>query len=312
MKKNILILFLALIAQSLQAAESSPYAFLKNNSTARFAGMSNAVVSLKDDPAILFFNPAAIFATKTRNFNATFLKYVLDINSGNASYIIPTRRDGTFAVAAVFTNYGSFDYTDSQGNPTGGSFSSNLVSLSGSYSNIIDSNLYYGATLKLIYNSLDDMNGIAVAVDAGLLYTLSDKRTNLGISILNAGTELKKMGNDSYSLPLDIRIGGCHRLRGLPLLFNFNFNHLNEMYSGFFSRFANFSVGGEIYFGEHVQARLGYDNYIRKNIASEQNKGITGFSAGLGIATKPVNVDYGLTIYTNDLLLHRFSISLTL
>ncbi|MBQ6269530.1 MAG: PorV/PorQ family protein [Bacteroidetes bacterium] len=316
-KTIILSLFLLIITIHCAAAdETSPYNFLRNSSNARITGLSGTVTALEDDPGALFFNPALISTVNNRNCNVTFLKHILDINSGNISYIhhFDNPKLGTIAAAAVFTNYGTFDYINEQGVSNGNTFTGNLLSLQASYSNIIDNNLYYGISAKLIYNSLESMSGFAGAVDAGLFYKFSDNRTNLGVSILNAGSEIKKMTNNAYTMPLDIRLGGSHRLEGLPLLFNLGFNHLNEPTSNFFSRFKNFSIGGEIYFGNIVQARIGFDNYIRNNVASSDNKGLSGFSFGAGIVNPDwfLDINYGMSVYTDNILIHRFSINFNL
>ncbi len=314
-KKIIFIVIFILQIHSLIANETSPYTFLRNSATARITGLAGAVVSLEDDPGSLFFNPATLITSHNRNMNVTFLKHVLDINSGNISYIhhFADSSLGSLAGSVVFTNYGSFDYIDNKGNPTGGTFTGNLLALQTSYANMIDENFYYGVTGKLIYNSLEHMQGFAAAIDAGLLYKLKDDRSAFGISILNAGTEISSMTNNSYSMPLDIRFGGSHRLRGLPLLFNFNFTHINEVDGNFFSRFKNVAIGGELYFGEWVRVRLGYDSYIRSNVAAEENKGLAGISGGIGVLTDWImDFDYGLAIYTNDLLVHRFGINFNL
>ena len=293
------------------AKEPTPYAFLSNSLSARSAGLAGAVVSFENDAGGFLINPALLATHQGNNFNATFLKHILDINSGNATYIYQASKLGTFAGSVVYTNYGSFDYYDIHGNPTGGSFTGNHISLAGSYAGEIGERLYGGITAKFIFNQLEKMNGFAFAVDAGLLYKLPDERTNFGFSILNAGTEMKKMYDNSARIPMDVRLGFNHRLQGLPLNFNFGFNNLNDT-GDFFKRFGNINIGGELYIGEYVQLRVGFDNYVRKNLAASQNKGLTGVSAGAGIITDIINVDYAISIYTSNLFLHRFGINLKL
>ena len=293
------------------AKEPTSYAFLSNSLSARSAGLAGAVVSFENDAGGFLINPALLATHQGNNFNATFLKHILDINSGNATYIYQDSKLGTFAGSVVYTNYGSFDYYDIYGNPTGGSFTGNHISLAGSYAGEIGERLYGGITAKFIFNQLEKMNGFAFAVDAGLLYKLPDERTNFGFSILNAGTEMKKMYDNSARIPMDVRLGFNHRLQGLPLNFNFGFNNLNDT-GDFFKRFGNINIGGELYIGEYVQLRVGFDNYVRKNLAASQNKGLTGVSAGAGIITDIINVDYAISIYTSNLFLHRFGINLKL
>ena len=62
--------------------------------------------------------------------------------------------------------------------------------------------------------------------------------------------------------------------------------------------------------GKVIQVRLGYDNQIRNLTSAETNKGLTGFSAGVGIVTEDFNFDYGYTGYGSSANLHRFSVSL--
>jgi hypothetical protein len=290
------------------AEEPTPYSFLSNSISARSAGLAGAMVSFENDPGGVLVNPALLATHNGNNINVTYLKHILDINSGNITYIYKDSIRGTFAASVIYTNYGSFDYFDAQGNAMGGSFSGNLIALSGSYANNIGERLYGGGSVKLMFNQLEKMSGFAFAVDAGLLYKLDDDRTNIGFSILNAGTEIEKINNRTSHIPLDIRLGFNHRLRGLPLNFNFGFNHLAESGS-FFSRFSNINVGGELYIGNYVQIRLGYDNYIRENISSVQNKGLTGLSGGVGVVTDKINIDYGISMYTSDLFLHRFGLN---
>ena len=80
----------------------------------------------------------------------TFLKHALDINSGNVSYVSKIKDYGIFSAGVIFTDYGSFDKADKLGNKSG-SFGANDLALSVGYSNILDSNLYYGVALKFIY-----------------------------------------------------------------------------------------------------------------------------------------------------------------
>ena len=309
-KTNLFILGLLIISIiKINAAEKPTfYSFLSNNLSARSAGLAGATVSFENDIASIYSNPALLGCYNTNNIYLTFLKHLLDINSGNAMYIFNDTTYGKFAASVIYTNYGTFEYYDEIGSPLGCSFSGDLIALSGSYANNIAERLYGGVTIKLIYNHIEKMNGIAFAVDGGLFYKLDDERTNIGFSVLNAGSELKKVNNESSYIPLDVKLGFNHRLRGIPLNFNFGFNHLGTGEDNFFKSFGNVNLGGELYIGEHIQLRLGFDNYIRKNLATEQSKGLSGLSFGAGIITKVINVDYAISIYSTDLYLHRFGI----
>jgi hypothetical protein len=293
-------------------AVDTPFNFLRYVLSARAAGLSGAFMTVTDDPTAVFLNPATISTVENRQASVTFLKHVLDINSGNINYVHALEGTGTLAANIGFTSYGSFDYADNLGNRNRGTFGANDLSFGVTYSDELDTNLYYGVTLKYIFVGIEQVSTSAVAVDAGLLYKLRDGRTNLGVSVLHAGTQLTKISNQSESLPLDLRVGVNHRLRGLPLLFNFTFHHLADKTEGFFDKFKSFTLGGELYLGEVFQIRLGYDNQIRSMTAAESDKGLTGFSGGLGLVFEQFNVDYGFSRYGSNANLHRFSVSLNI
>lgn len=310
MKKILLAVAIAfaLCAPALRAAPTA-FSFLKFVSSARAAGLSGSFVTFENDASSLYYNPATIWTVETKPLSVTFFKHVLDINSGNAAYVFNVPDVGKFAVSAVFSSYGSFNRSDVQGNVLG-DFGAQDVAFGGSFSNEIDSNFYYGVTLKFLYSGLDDLSSTAFAVDAGLFYKLKDGRTNLGVSILNAGAQLSTFDGSAARLPLDVRLGVSHRMKGMPLLVNASIHHLADPDTKFLERFRNFSVGGELSLGEYIKLRLGYDNYFRNFTGAEQNKGLTGISLGAGIATDKISLDYGLAGLGSSISVHRFSVNL--
>lgn len=310
MKKIQLILtaFFFLSALNISKAEDSPFNFLRYISDARAASLAGCFVSMPNDASAIYYNPAAIYTVEKKKLSFTFLKHVLDINSGNASYMYDIPNHGKISAFAGFTNYGSFDEADDSGNITG-TFGANDLVMGVSYTDRLDSNLYYGTSLKYIYANIDVAATSALAVDAGLFYELADDRTTLGLSLLNAGTQLTKISNTTESIPLDIRLGMSHRLKGLPVLFNFSFHHLADESDGVLDRFKSFAVGGEISLGDYIKVRLGYDNMIRTTTASEVDKGMTGISAGLGLNLEEINLNYGASVYGASATLHRFTLN---
>jgi hypothetical protein len=309
--KKIIILAVFISAYSFAAVES-PFNFLRYISDARAAGMAGAFVSVEDDVASVFYNPAANYTVSDKKLSATFLKHVLDINSGNISYSFDIQNYGKFTGYAGFTNYGQFDYADNAGN-LGGTFSASDFMGGLSYSGELDSNFYFGAGVKFIYANLENVSASAVAVDAGLFYRMPERRLNLGLSILHAGTQITKIDGASDKIPLDIRMGFSHELKGLPVLVSFNFHHLGDSdFDTFAERFKSFSAGAEISIGKYIKGRFGYNNLIRSTTASEIDKGLTGLAGGVGIITRTLNFNYGVSMYGSSTSLHRFSVNFDL
>ncbi len=306
--KNILFLVFILILSeyNLYANVNSPYNFLRIIGSARSAGLSGAMLTVEDDPSSLFFNPATLQTVSDNALSATFLKNVLDINSGNIIYNFgDSFEDGKLAASINFTNYGSFEYSDLFSRS--GSFSGNDITAGVTYSNMIDSNIYYGITPKLVFFSLENSNSLAFALDFGILYKLKDDRTNIGFSILHTGTQITRLGNNTENLPTDVRIGFNHRLKGLPILINLSLIRLADQTDNFGQKFRNIVAGVELNLSKYLDLRFGLDNQIRSNIAQSNDKGISGFSLGFGLKLEDFNIDYGYGQYTPVTALHRFT-----
>lgn len=307
----IAVVSMMLCMGTTQAQQATVFSFLRYNQSARLAGMAGATTAMAGDPTSIFMNPGALPTVEGDRVSATFLKHVLDINSGLAAYVDHVEGFGTIGASVIATSFGSFERSTADGDRIG-SFSAADVAIGVSYANEIDTLITYGVTLRFISSTLDDMSSTGVTVDAGLLFRLPDGRTNVGMSIMHLGTQLSTYDGTTDRLPVDVRLGINHRLRGLPLLMNVSINHLADDVDGFLDRFLNFSVGGELYIGKAVQLRAGYDNASRNlsgvNVATQ----LAGVSAGLGLVLTPVNVDYALSSIGSSAMIHRLSVGLKL
>jgi hypothetical protein len=272
------------------------------------AGATNA---LTNDPATVVLNPATLTTIDGSHVSATALKHVLDINSGLVVYSNHLSASGSIAATAVFSSYGSFDRADERGTRFG-SFGANDVAFGVSYANEIDTMISYGATVKFLYSGVADVSSTAVALDAGVLFRFPTSRTNLALSASNLGFQLATFDGIADRLPVDVRIGVNHRLRGLPLLVNVSLKHLADDVPSLGDRLLNFSVGGELYLGKAIQLRLGYDHSSRNTTGAPVTTQLTGLSAGVGIIVRSVVIDYGMSTFGSSAMLHRLSVGLRL
>jgi len=297
------------VSTDVLAQQSAVFSFLRYNQTARVAAMGGAGTSLIDEPGSLFMNPAAIATLKERTVTATFLKHVLDINSGLVGYVDHYDGVGTVGIGLIGTTFGSFERSSVSGDRLG-TFGAADVGIGVTYANEIDSMFTYGVTLKFLSSTLDDMQSTGIAIDAGLLYRLRDNRSNIGLSIMHVGTQLSTYDGTRDRLPVDVRLGINHRLRGLPLLMNVSLNHLADDVDSFTKRFLSFSVGGELYLGKVLRLRAGYDNGSRNlsgvNVATQ----LSGLSFGAGIVTSAVSIDYAMSSLGSAATVHRASVRL--
>jgi hypothetical protein len=309
-------LFMVVLGASLQA-QRGLYSFLRNDASARAAALAGAFVAIHDDPAVLFYNPAGIAPTADNQISATFFKHVQDINAGFVAYNTSLAAlgaqsgspfaKGSIAVGAQYLNYGTFQRLDRMGNAAGGSFGGADVAFTIAYANELDSNWFYGVAVKYVHNSLENISAAAVAVDAGMLYRISSANVNIGLSVLNAGAQIAAVNGAQEALPLDVRLGVNHRLRGLPLLLNLSFTRLADDVPAFTDRLLNFAIGGEFYFGSAVRVRVGYDNQRRRELAADAQPRLAGFSGGVGVELDKISIDYTLSALGMAGDVHRFT-----
>jgi len=276
-----LVLLIILISNSAFSQNKTTYDFLRLDIGARASALGGSFNSNINDVNSIFYNPAALSTLKNRQATVGFFKYLLDINSGNFAYSQRYKNVGYFGAGIRYINYGSFEKFDEQSNSLG-TFSANELALSLGYSNITKNNFHYGINLKLIYSGIEDYSSTALAADFGVLYTIPSSQWNFGLSLLNAGFQLKEYSSTKEDLPLDLRFGLSKKLEHLPLRVHFEIENLTVKQDKFFDRFKNLSVGGEFDFSDNVKFRIGYNNSLRQDLKTGSSLGIAGFSAGLG------------------------------
>ena len=305
----VVIILTVNVAVSGGGSKTSAYEFLRNESSSRAAGVGGSFVCFSNDPNIIFYNPAGISTVINRSASFGFLKHLTDVNGGYASYTQPLEIfDGYIGVGLQYINYGDFDETNETGDVTG-SFSAGDFALSLGYAGKTTENLSYGASLKFIYSSIAGNSSAALAADAGVFYTMPEEMVNIGISVLNIGSQMQSFNGLDEKLPLDIKIGISKKLEHLPLNINLNFHHLNFSYDNFVDRLKAFSVGGEFTLSQYIQLRIGYNNERRNDLELGSSAGFAGFSLGLGALINKYRFDYSFSSYGNIGSLHRINLS---
>lgn len=305
---SVIAAVVILSANLTYAQQQYTYDFLNLNVDARSSAMAGSFVSVSNDVNAIFYNPAGLATLEGKQASVGFFKYLMDINSGNVAYSQKYNEIGYFGAAVRYMNYGSFDkYNENFENL--GTFGANELAFSLGYANKYKTRFHYGANVKFIYSSIDEYNSMALALDLGAMYVISEEKLNFGVSILNLGTQVKKYINTNEKLPVDLRLGMTKSLEHLPLTVNLGFSNLLDEYDKFFDRFKNIVVGGEFTLNDYVLLRVGYNNSERQNFKTGSSLGISGFSAGIGIRFgERYKLDYAFNSLGNVGAAHRFNI----
>jgi len=300
----------ALLTQT-AAAQRAPYVYemLRSDQSARAAAMAGAFVTVGADPNGFLYNPALLSTIDSVSpVSISGLKHVLDINSG--SLAAATRVDGFGGVGAAvtFMSYGSFNRTDRNGN-VDGTFSSQDLVLTLGWGNDLGEGFSAGLGGEVIFSSIESYSSTALALNGGLYFEDTASRIQAGLALLHLGTQVSGFGEQNESLPLDLKLGVSHQLRGLPLLLAVNFSQLLDDGETFLDRFSSFSVGGEFTLSDPLRLRIGYDNRVRQDVSFGGSKGLAGLSAGVGILVDAYRFDYGFTSLAGIGSQHRITLA---
>lgn len=287
------------------------YDFLRTDVNARAAALNGSFVSMKDDPNVLFYNPAALGTLSRPKVSASYMDLLLDVDMGSLSFAQYINGIGNIGGGITYINYGSFVRTDENLNDLG-TFGAKELAIIAGIAGHYDEEILFGANIKYIYSSYAEYSSNALAIDLGFLYEIPSQNISIGGSILNLGTQLKKYMNTSEPLPLDVKLGITKRPEHLPINLNLDFHRLNEKYNTFLDRFSNFTIGAEIIMSESLRLRAGYNNKQRKDFKMGTGVGLVGFSMGAGIIIKDYQFDYSFNTYGKDLGMHHISLGVSL
>lgn len=315
MKYTIFYSFLFAVVGVTQAfSQQKPfvYDFLRNDASARSSAMAGAFITVPNDPAGLFYNPALLNTLdSTTRVSFTGFKHVLDINSG--VLVGGTRMEGVGAVGLgiAFNSYGSFERTDRTGNQIG-EFGSQDLNVTVGWASSLGEGFSAGLGGKIVFSSIDNFSSTALALDGGVYFEDTAKNLQAGLSLLHLGGQVSSFGEVGEELPIDLKIGVSHELRGLPLLIALNFNRLLDEQEDFFSHFSSFSIGGEFTLSKPLRLRLGYNNRVRQDVSFGGTKGLGGLSVGLGVLVKQHQFDYAFNSLSGIGGQHRITLNTAL
>jgi hypothetical protein len=311
MKRVVFGLLASVAAIQFSFAQNGTYDFLRTDVSARAAALNGSFVSMTDDPNVLFYNPASIGTIGSTKVSVSYLKHLLDVNSGTLSYARPIGQAITLGAGITYIDYGSFNETDASLNVLG-TFGAREMALVAGIATHYGERVLVGANAKFIYSSIAEYSSTALALDAGILYEVPEQGITIGGSILTIGTQLKTYAGVNEPLPLDIKIGITKRPEHLPVLLNLNFHRLNQTVDKFFDRFASFSFGAEFLMSESFRLRAGYNNDQHKDMKLGTSAGLAGFSMGGGLSLKDYQIDYAFNSYGKIGGLHRISLGINL
>jgi hypothetical protein len=305
----------AQVATSINQDESSGraelYDLLKRVPTPRAAAIGNSYVAIKNDPNTIFSNPAALSTLTPRDSAApgTILSIAASpigagITQGSISFGAPAPESlgekSWFGVGVMYNSYGTFQGADNVGQLTN-QFTAGDFILSVAYSGLVpDKPFHYGVALKFISSSLvsGSYGSSGLAADLGVFYESVPLLLTVGLSATNIGKELSYYDGTREALPFNLQLGLSKKLERLPLTVHLDFHNLTRDREGrnLFYALNDFSIGGEFIIAKIMRLRFGYENQERRDLQVPEGLGLGGFSTGLGLVLKKLQLDYSWSI----------------
>jgi hypothetical protein len=295
MKKILIIALVLLPLLNIfpQSAGTTGFEFLRSQYSPRGAAMGGNLMAIKDDIHGILYNPAALAGNSLRQWDIVYVDHLIDFKAGQLSYAQPFQKLGNIYAGLLYFNYGSFNETDEFGTETGQTVHASEFALMTGISNHLDEGFDYGLGVKFIYSSLDIYNASALALDAGLIYTVPRMTDfTLGISMLNLGKTINNYTSQTEKLPLIIQLGFAKRLAHLPLLFTGSLQDITLSGDNTINFLKRFAIGGEFDISEPIKFRLGYQNQINQDVKPVGRTILSGFSLGLGVHWQKLRLDY--------------------
>jgi hypothetical protein len=290
------------------------------------------VSSTTNDVGLAFNNPALLKKEMHTQFHAVFNNFYAGINAYHVSLAYRQEKLKTnFQWGLTYYDYGKISETDAVGNMIGTLKPNDWVmQLSASRSYL--QKWQYGGTLKYISSNYGIYRSNGIAVDVGVLFSDTANLFSASVLVKNMGFQLKQYyGTEPDELPFDLQAGITKKLKNAPISFSFTAHHLHQFdiryrdtafnnENGFKQNnsaldniFRHFVFAVQAYPVPQLEVTIGY-NYLRRqelNISNSSN-GLNGFSLGLGLVVKKLQLRIARTYYQNNTAYNQLGLNMTL
>ena len=327
MKKLIKLLSIAIVATVLfnpsmvkagnkDRAGSAGASQLLINPWAKSSGMGSANTASIRGLEASFLNIAGTAFTQKSEFMFAHTIYLkgADVNINSFGFTQKVGKEGAGGVLGVSfmsMSYGDIMITTTE-LPEGGigTFSPNLMNIGVSYAKAFSNSIFGGINFKIISESISDVKGQGVAIDAGIQYVTGEaENIKFGISLKNVGTPIKYSGDglsfrgyvpgapnamtishrsSYYELPSLLNIGGAYD-------FNFTEAYKLSVAANFMSNSFTkdiFAGGLEFALKDLFFVRAGYTYEMGQQKIEERTTIFTGPTAGFTVKV-PLNKETG-------------------
>jgi hypothetical protein len=299
MKKHLLMISMIMsipIAASFAAVNNSAgiiFPELTSGVGARAEAMAGAFTAVADDASAVYWNPAGLSRINKIKVSAAFDKWFMDSSYQNILAAFPSG-PGVIGFDIFFMNYGTFNRVNESGGLPGGSINPYDLTVLGGYGMPLGRELSAGMSVKFSTQVIDTFSYTGLGLDLAMLYKI--EAFAAGLTLQNIGTA------GSYSMPMAVR-GGASMLalstreHKLTIAADMDYIFRDAPYA---------SAGAEYVFLKMFSLRAGY----RLKFGTNNTGGMTGLSAGAGVAFNDYSIDYAYVPFGELGTTHRVTLNM--
>lgn len=188
--------------------------FLDLPISARIVGLGGADVAVAEGVSSIAYNPAGILSIGNYGFSATYSDWFADISHTFFGAAMRVSGVGSFGMSAIVLSTNDMAVTTpAYPEGTGQYFRASDYAFSVAYAKSISDKFSFGVNAKYITSYLynNSYGASSFAADIGILYSIPDLGTRLGIAIDNLGTDVKFI-QESYKIPTTLAFGAMINL----------------------------------------------------------------------------------------------------
>ncbi|KAA3631514.1 MAG: hypothetical protein DWP97_13010 [Calditrichaeota bacterium] len=192
-------LLLPLLVQAEEGDGGYAGAFLQVPIGARPTGMGGAYLSISNDGAGMFFNPAGLSSLQNKVFASSYRAMTLDRTLSYTGILLPTQGQSALGFGWLFAGSGSVEGRDTDAELTGTDFSQNNHKFTILFTKRFEKLFSLGFVGSYMHSSFAEMSSYSVSFDLGALFYLSqlfnrERRDMMSIQDIQAGIVLRNLG----------------------------------------------------------------------------------------------------------------------
>jgi hypothetical protein len=309
------------------------YSFLELSPAPQVTALGNVNVSQQNgDLSLATLNPALLRETMDMHLQVNYAAYFADVKYAHVMMGYQAERlKTTFAGSLQYVNYGQVTQTDAAGNVLG-TFSPRDFTVQVSASRRYLEKWHYGITMKFIHSRYQQYTSTGIGADVGIAYQDTARLLQIAVVAKNMGAQLTTYANgEQEPFPFDLQIGISQRLRHVPLQLSATLHHIYQFdvrYAdlGYEEEggnteptgntidklFRHFVLAAQLEVGKYVELTASYNHLRRQELSISRQKGLSGFSAGIGIVTKKLQLRYARSWYQQATAFNQLGINLPL